>query len=118
MPNHPETMRAIAIGTDKSPQSLHIETRPVPEIGDNEVLVRIGAAGVNRGDCVQRIGLYPPPPGASDIMGLEFAGEIVACGAQVTAWQPVRAWRRLWPVAAIATMPASTKTIFCLCRRR
>ena len=88
MPNHPETMRAIAIGADKSPQSLHIETRPVPEISDNEVLVRIGAAGVNRGDCVQRIGLYPPPPGASDIMGLEFAGEIVACGAQVTAWQP------------------------------
>lgn len=87
MQNLPDIMRAIGIGEDKSAQSLHIETRPLPVIGDNEVLVRVGAAGVNRGDCLQRMGFYPPPPGASDIMGLEFAGEIVACGAQVSKWR-------------------------------
>ena len=76
----PQTMNAIAIGADGAPDSLHLATCDVPQPQADEILVRIGAAGVNRGDCMQRIGLYPPPPGAPDIMGLEFAGTVVARG--------------------------------------
>ena len=76
----PTSMRAIAIGEDKTPESLHIADAPCPQPQAGEVLVRIGAAGVNRGDCMQRMGLYPAPPGAPDIMGLELAGTIVALG--------------------------------------
>lgn len=83
----PTTMRSIAIGEDKTPDSLHIAEAPMPEIGPDEVLVRIAAAGVNRGDCMQRMGLYPAPPGAPDIMGLEFAGTVAALGANVTDWK-------------------------------
>ena len=83
----PTAMRAIAIGEDKTPASLHIAETPMPEIGPDEVLVRIEAAGVNRGDCMQRMGLYPAPPGAPDIMGLEFAGTVAALGANVTDWK-------------------------------
>lgn len=82
----PTSMRAIAIGADKTPDSLHIVDAPMPDIGPDEVLVRIGAAGVNRGDCMQRMGLYPAPPGAPDIMGLEFAGTIAALGENVSDW--------------------------------
>ena len=67
----PEKMRAIAIGEDKTPDSLFICDVPTPQPTADEILVRVGAAGVNRGDCVQRIGFYPPPPGASEIMGLD-----------------------------------------------
>lgn len=86
-PALPETMRAIAIGDAKTPDSLHIVEAPLPEPAAEEILVRVAAAGVNRGDCVQRIGFYPPPPGASEIMGLEFSGTVVACGSAVTQWQ-------------------------------
>lgn len=82
----PDFMRAIAIGEDKTPESLHIADAPMPQIGAEEVLVRIGAAGVNRGDCMQRMGLYPAPPGAPDIMGLEFAGTIAGLGKHVSGW--------------------------------
>lgn len=83
----PDTMRAIAVGEAKTPDSLFVDRVPLPAFGEDEILVRVAAAGVNRGDCVQRIGFYPPPPGASEIMGLEFAGEVVACGRRVTGWQ-------------------------------
>ncbi len=85
--NLPKKMRAIAIGADKTPDSLHIIEVPLPRPNKNEILVKIGAAGVNRGDCYQRMGLYPPPMGASDIMGLEFSGHVVACGAEVKQWK-------------------------------
>ena len=58
----PTAMRAIAIGEDKTPASLHIAETPMPEIGPDEVLVRIEAAGVNRGDCMQRMGYTRPRP--------------------------------------------------------
>ena len=58
------------------------EKRPVPAPGDGEILVKVAAAGVNRPDVMQRMGLYPPPPGAPDIPGLEIAGEVVALGRQ------------------------------------
>ena len=80
----PEKMSAISIGEDKSPGSLSLAEHDMPRPDTHEILVKIGAAGVNRGDCYQRMGFYPPPTGASDIMGLEFAGTIVACGSGVT----------------------------------
>ena len=84
----PEKMRAISIGEDNSPASLSLTEHDMPRPDTNEILVKIAAAGVNRGDCYQRMGFYPPPPGASEIMGLEFAGTVVACGSDVTRWQP------------------------------
>ena len=85
--NLPQTMNAIAIGEGGGPESLHLAARDLPKPQADEILVRLGAAGVNRGDCMQRIGLYPPPPGAPDIMGLEFAGTVVACGIKADKWQ-------------------------------
>lgn len=66
---------------------LRVATRPVPRAGAGEVLIRVEAAGVNRPDALQRRGLYSPPPGTSDIPGLEVAGEIVTVAADVTAWR-------------------------------
>jgi len=80
----PPTMTAIAIPVPGGPEALVPETRPVPSPGSGEVLVKVAAAGVNRPDVLQRAGGYPPPKGASDIPGLEFSGEVVACGEGVT----------------------------------
>jgi putative PIG3 family NAD(P)H quinone oxidoreductase len=80
MTDIPENMTAIEISTPGGPEVLRPCTRPVPQPGPGEVLVRVAAAGVNRPDVVQRLGLYPPPPGASDIPGLEVAGTVVAAG--------------------------------------
>jgi len=76
----PETMQAIEIAAPGGPEVLRPTERPVPWPGPGEVLVRVAAAGVNRPDVLQRMGLYPPPPGASDIPGLEIAGIVVAAG--------------------------------------
>ena len=78
-------MIAIAIREPGPPEVLVPIERPTPEILPGEVLVRVAAAGVNRPDVLQRQGRYPPPPGASDIPGLEIAGEIVAVGADVNS---------------------------------
>lgn len=80
MTDIPESMTAIEISTPGGPEVLQTCIRPVPQPGPGEVLVRVAAAGVNRPDVVQRLGLYPPPPGASDIPGLEIAGTVVAVG--------------------------------------
>jgi len=76
-------MTAIAITRPGGPEVLQPCRRPVPAPGPGEVLVRVSAAGVNRPDLMQRQGLYPPPPGASDIPGLEIAGTVAAVGAGV-----------------------------------
>lgn len=68
------------------PEALQVVERPDPVPGPGEVLVRVGAAGVNRADLLQRRGLYPPPPGASDVLGLELAGTIAGLGADVPGW--------------------------------
>jgi NADPH2:quinone reductase len=81
-------MRVIEISKPGGPEVLVLAERPVPEPGPNEVLIRVAAAGVNRPDVLQRMGLYPPPPGASDIPGLEAAGVIERTGVGVTAWKP------------------------------
>jgi len=80
-------MTAIAIRAPGGPDVLTAEPRPVPTPGAGEILVKVGAAGVNRPDVMQRMGQYPPPPGATDIPGLEIAGEVVACGTGVTRWK-------------------------------
>ena len=77
-------MRAIGISRPGGPDVLTPVERPVPEIGDNDILIAVAAAGVNRPDVLQRAGAYPPPPGASDLPGLEVAGTVSACGADVT----------------------------------
>ena len=80
MSDIPETMTAIEISTPGGPEVLRPVVRPVPVPGQDEVLIKVAAAGVNRPDVLQRKGAYPPPPGASDIPGLEIAGTVVAAG--------------------------------------
>src|SRR5690606_1112607 len=74
----PAQMTAVAISKPGGPEVLIPEQRPVPQPGPGELLVKVMAAGVNRPDVAQRSGAYPPPPGASDLPGLEIAGEVVA----------------------------------------
>jgi NADPH2:quinone reductase len=78
-------MRAIEISQPGRPEVLQLVDRPDPVPGDGEVLIRVRASGVNRPDVLQRKGVYPPPPGASDLPGLEVAGEIVGGDAQALA---------------------------------
>ncbi|MBB5052454.1 NADPH2:quinone reductase [Afipia massiliensis] len=80
----PAQMTAIAISKPGGPEVLVPEQRPVPKPGPNEILIKVAAAGVNRPDVLQRLGLYPVPPGASDLPGLEISGEVVALGDGVT----------------------------------
>ena len=79
----PETMTAIGFDEPGGPDVLRLETVALPSPEADEVLVRVAYAGVNRPDCIQRAGQYPPPPGASPILGLEIAGEVVAAGPGV-----------------------------------
>jgi NADPH2:quinone reductase len=83
----PARMTAIVIRTPGAPDVLVPEERPVTAPGEGEVLVKVAAAGVNRPDVMQRKGQYPPPAGATDIPGLEIAGEVVALGQGVTRWK-------------------------------
>ena len=87
MPPLPAEMTVIAIRAPGGPEMLVPQRRPVPPLGSDEVLVKVAAAGVNRPDVMQRLGLYPPPAGATDIPGLEIAGEVVAIGAAVRRWK-------------------------------
>jgi len=77
----PAQMTVVGISKPGGPEVLVPETRAVPSPGPGEILVKVKAAGVNRPDVAQRSGAYPPPPGASDLPGLEIAGEVVALGA-------------------------------------
>lgn len=83
----PRTMRCIVAPTPGAPEALTLIERPLPLPGPNEVLVKVTAAGVSRPDTLQRKGLYPPPPGVTDVLGLEVAGEIAAVGASVSGWR-------------------------------
>ncbi len=84
----PASMKAIEISEPGGPEMLRPCTRPVPEPGEGEVLVRVAAAGVNFPDVAQRRGNYPPPPGASDLPGLELSGEVAALGPGVSGPAP------------------------------
>ena len=83
----PTRMTAIAIKAAGGPDMLVPEQRAVPTPAGGEILVKVAAAGVNRPDVMQRQGLYPPPPGAPDIPGLEIAGAVVALGLGVKRWK-------------------------------
>ncbi len=82
----PARMTVVAISEPGGPRVLKPEERDVPRPGEGEILIRVKAAGVNRPDVQQRKGLYPPPADASDLPGLEVAGEVAAAGAGVTRW--------------------------------
>ncbi|WP_299848023.1 NAD(P)H-quinone oxidoreductase [uncultured Roseovarius sp.] len=82
-----ETMNAVEISKPGGPEVLHLTQRPVPSPRVGEVVIRLAYAGVNRPDALQRAGLYAPPPTASDLPGLEGAGEITAIGEGVSDWK-------------------------------
>ncbi len=81
----PETMRQVRFAGAGGPEVIRLEDAPVPRPGPGQVLIEVAAAGVNRPDCIQRAGAYPPPPGASDIPGLEVSGRVAALGEGVTS---------------------------------
>ncbi|WP_350333140.1 NAD(P)H-quinone oxidoreductase [Coralliovum pocilloporae] len=82
----PESIRTIEMREPGKADVLETGTRPIPQPASDEVLIKVIAAGVNGPDLVQRRGHYPPPKGASDLLGLEVSGEIVAVGADVADW--------------------------------
>ncbi|KZE34413.1 NAD(P)H-quinone oxidoreductase [Chelatococcus daeguensis] len=84
----PASMRQARFDGAGGPEVIRVETAPVPTPGPGQVLIEVAAAGVNRPDCLQRAGNYPPPPGASNIPGLEVAGTVVAVGEGVTSPRP------------------------------
>ncbi len=83
----PDKMRAVVADTPGGPEVLTLVERPVPTPGPGQILVRVEAAGVNRPDLLQRLGNYKPPPGASDVLGLEVAGEVAALGEGASLYQ-------------------------------
>ena len=83
----PSKMTAVATAQPGGPRVLKPERRDVPEPGEGEILIRVRAAGVNRPDVAQRKGVYPAPPGASDLPGLEAAGEVAALGPGAARWR-------------------------------
>src|SRR5688572_12923206 len=83
----PQNMKAVEISAPGKPDVLKLAERPMPQPQKNEVLVEVAAAGVNGPDIMQRKGLYPAPPGATDLPGLEISGEVVAIGADVKRWK-------------------------------
>jgi putative PIG3 family NAD(P)H quinone oxidoreductase len=87
MTSLPATMTAIGITSPGGPEMLVPQERPVPQPGAGEILIRVVAAGVNRPDVAQRMGVYPPPPGVTDIPGLEVAGVVAACGPGTGRWR-------------------------------
>lgn len=84
----PTSMRFVDHGAGGNAGCMQIATGPLPVLADDEVLIHVAAAGVNRPDILQRSGKYPPPADASPVMGLEVAGEVVAVGSAVPHWHP------------------------------
>jgi len=111
----PETMTAVEIREPGQPQALRAAQRPVPQPAPREVLIQVAAAGVNRPDVLQRKGAYPPPPGVTDIPGLEVAGEVVlrgegvyepAIGAKVCALVAGGGYAQYVSAPAVQCLPA------------
>jgi NADPH:quinone reductase len=87
MTSVPATMEVVEIAEPGGPDVLRLARRPVPQPGPGELLIKVAAAGVNRPDISQRLGQYPPPPGAPDILGLEASGTVASVGGGVTEWR-------------------------------
>ena len=81
----PTNQTSIEITEPGAPEVLQATDRPVPQPTETEVLIKVAAAGINRPDVFQRMGFYPPPPGVTDIPGLEVSGTVVAIGTAVTS---------------------------------
>jgi putative PIG3 family NAD(P)H quinone oxidoreductase len=109
----PVTMRHIACREAGPPDVMTIATAPLPQPGIGEVLIRVSQAGVNRPDCLQRAGAYPPPADASPVLGLEVAGTIAACGPEVTRWREGDAVCALTPGGGYAEY-CTTPADYCL----
>jgi len=109
MSARPATMTCVEIRQPGGPDALVPTTRPVPQPKAGEILIKVAATGINRPDLAQRAGLYPPPPGASDLPGLEAAGTVAALGTGVTGWKVGDAVCALTPGGSYAeycTVPA------------
>jgi NADPH2:quinone reductase len=105
----PATMMCVEIRTPGGPEALVPAQRPVPQPRHGELLIKVAASGVNRPDLAQRAGSYPPPPGASDLPGLEAAGTVAAVGPGVSGWSVGDALCALTPGGSYAeycTVPA------------
>ena len=105
----PDLMQAVEISTPGSAEVLKPVSRPVPVAGHGQILIRVAWAGVNRPDVLQRAGSYAPPPGASDLPGLECSGIVAAVGPGVSRWRPGDRVCALLPgggYAEFATCPA------------
>ena len=85
--NLPQAMTFVSHADGGEPQVMQLSSGPLPQPAHGEVLIKVAYAGVNRPDCLQRSGRYPPPPGASPILGLEASGHVVAVGEGVTRWK-------------------------------
>src|SRR5215470_6358159 len=81
------SMKAVIVEKPGDESVLKIGEIPDPSTKPDEILIRVRAAGLNRADILQRQGFYPPPPGASEIIGMECAGEVIAVGSSVTGWK-------------------------------
>ncbi len=108
-----ETMNAVEITAPGGPEVLQLTTRPVPVPRAGEVVIRLAFAGVNRPDALQRAGQYAPPPTASDLPGLEAAGEIVSVGSGVSEWSLGDQVCALLPGGGYAEF-AATPAVHCL----
>ena len=109
----PETMRQVVAREPGPPEVLGVAQAPVPRPRRGEALIRVAYAGVNRPDCLQRAGGYPPPPDASPIIGLEVAGTIVALGEGVDGWRPGEVVCALTPGGGYAEY-CTTPAAYCL----
>jgi len=98
-------MRAVEITQPGGPEVLKPAQRPQPVPKENEILVKVAAAGVNRPDVLQRMGMYPVPPGASDLPGLEIAGEVVGSGEKVCALVPGGGYAEYCVVPRVQALP-------------
>src|SRR5271166_6450206 len=105
-----KTMRTVVAPKPGGPEALKIELRPRPEPAERQILIHVEAAGVNRPDVLQRMGAYPPPPGASDVLGLEVAGEVAALGL-ATSRHPIGA-------RVTALVPGGGYADYCLADER
>ncbi len=110
-----KTMRAVEISEPGGPEVLRPCTRPVPEPGPGQVVLKLAYAGVNRPDALQRAGLYAPPPTASDLPGLEGAGEVVALGEGVSGLALGDQVCALLPGGGYAEYVATPPPIACPC---
>ena len=100
-------MKAVLVEKPGDESVLKIGEAPEPTITADEILIRVRAAGLNRADILQRQGLYPPPPGASEIIGMECAGEVAAVGGAVTGWKVGDRAMALLPGGGYAEMAAA-----------